>query len=135
MKSERLAGAWTANWTSCTVSDSPTNRAEVSEVFASIAKKYNLRDDMQQAQKRFESPAGPKPVIVAAYAADCPDTPKQPIWLTAQVIEGRIDVDLYHAKWHVARTATYTEIQEALESDFRDRLGVSSFRAYDELIK
>ena len=104
-------------------------------MFASIAKTYNLRDDMQQAQKRFESPTGPQPFVVAAYAADCPDTPKQPIWLTAQAVEGRIDVDLYHAKSQVARTAKYTEIQEALESDIREHLGVHTFRVYDELIK
>jgi hypothetical protein len=75
-------------------------------------------------------------VVVAAYAADCPETAKQPIWLEASVEDGKLSLWLFHAKWHKERTARYVEIQNALISDCRERFGAqASIETYDEVIK
>jgi hypothetical protein len=105
----------------------------VGEICASVAKQCNLRDDSQRV-RGYSYPAGPAPVYIAAYAADCADTPKQPIWLDAYVDGGKIHVDLFDAKPQKDRSARYLEIQGALTTDFDKRLGVH-FRTYDEVIK
>ena len=129
MEWERPLGARTANWTICTVADSEANRAAVSEICASVAKHCNLRDDAQRVGKVSY-------VVVAAYAADCSETPKQPIWLEASVNQGKLSVSLFHAKWHKARTVRYTEVQDVLVSDFRKRFGTqANVKIYDEVIK
>ena len=129
MEGERPLGARTANWTICTVADSDANRAAGREICVSVAKQCDLRDDAQRIQ-------GASYVLVAAYAAGCPETPKQPIWLEASVEDGRLSLSLFHAKWHKARTARYLEIQNALVSDFRERFSArANVRIYDEVIK
>ncbi len=101
----------------------------ISEICASLAKRYDLRDDAQRVK-------GVSYVVVAAYAADCPETPKQPIWLEASVEDGKLSLSLFHAKWHEAKIARYVEIQNALVSDFRERFGAQAIvRIYDEVIK
>ena len=136
MDSERLLGARTANWTICTVPDSEANRAVVGEICASVAKQCNLRDDAQRVGTVSQGVGVVSNVVVAAYAADCSETPKQPIWLEASVEQGKFSVSLFHAKWHKVRTARYTEIQDTLVSDIRKRFGTqANIQIYDEVIK
>jgi hypothetical protein len=116
------------------VADSETNRALVSEILGSVAKQCDLRDDSQRVSAISYPPGGSQLTFIVAYAADCPDTPKQPIWLYAVVEEGNIHVDLFHAKWHKARTARYLEIENALKAKIDKHFEVA-FTTFDEVVK
>jgi hypothetical protein len=126
----------TVTTTKFTVDDSETNRLEVTQVVLLIADRYGFEDRSEEYRTRNEQEAWRDYTFLAQYYAPGYDNPTDDfIRIAAYVIkyEGKVHTDFSQRKWGKA-TEEYTEIQDRLISEFKERFGeevdiqISTFR-------
>lgn len=117
-------GADTAHWTYCNVEDSETNRLKVMQVVRLIADRYGFQDRTEEERDRVERDDVFMKgyTVVAHYYAAGSDKPSSDIDLTVYAFQGKVRASLSQIKWGKA-TKKYTEIQDRLVSEFKERFG------------
>ena len=123
-----------AHYTKCIVKDSETNRLEVMQVVRSIADRYGFQDRTEEQRARLEREYGVKGsgTRLAYYYAAGRDKPSSDISLSIDVT-GDLETSLLQVKWGKV-TKKYTEIQDRLVSEFKERFGANvEVKIYVEL--